>query len=134
VGLGENPAKTYLLPREVRLDLLREICAALPNVTVSAYDGLLVDFCRSIGAGVIVRGLRAVTDFEFEFQVGLANRDLAPGVETVFLLPEPRFIFISSSIVREIFQMGGDVEPYVPPASLRAMKTWATPRFPRPRP
>lgn len=122
VGLGENPAKKYLLSRQIRLELLGEACVDLKNVEVAAYDGLLVHFCRSIGAQVIVRGLRAVADFEFEFQVGLANRDLAPGIETVFLLPEPRFIFISSSIVREILLMGGDVTPYVPAATLRVLQ------------
>jgi len=122
VGVGENPAKRYLLTREVRLATLREITQDIPNVEVTSFSGLLVDFCLSIGAGVILRGLRAVADFEFEFQAGLANRDMAPGIETMFLLPAPRFIFISSSLVKEILVSGGDVSAYVPPASLAALQ------------
>jgi len=122
VGVGDNPAKRYLLDKDQRVGLLREVVADLPNVRVGCFGGLLVDFCRSIDARVIIRGLRAVADFEFEFQVGLANRDMAPGIETVFLLPAPRNIFISSSLVKEIFVNGGDVTPYVPAATLQALR------------
>ena len=122
VGVGDNPAKRYLLDKDQRVGLLRAVTADLPNVRVSCFHGLLVDFCTSIGAQVILRGLRAVTDFEFEFQVGLANRDMAPAIETVFLLPAPRNIFISSSLVKEIFVNGGDVTPYVPAATLEALR------------
>lgn len=122
VGVGDNPAKGYLLDKDQRVGLLREVTADLPNVQVRCFHGLLVSFCKSIGAQVIIRGLRAVTDFEFEFQVGLANRDMAPDIETVFLLPAPRNIFISSSLVKEIFINGGDVTPYVPLATLDALR------------
>ncbi|MBN1334464.1 MAG: pantetheine-phosphate adenylyltransferase [Deltaproteobacteria bacterium] len=128
VGVGENPAKRYLLPKEVRIATLREVTREIPNVEVTCFSGLLVDFCRSIGAGVILRGLRAVADFEFEFQAGLANRDMAPNIETVFLLPAPRFIFISSSLVKEILVSGGDVSAYVPAAALAALKAAGTGR------
>lgn len=122
VGVGDNSAKRYMLDKDERVALVGEVTADLPNVQVGSFDGLLVDFCRSIGAEVIMRGLRAVTDFEFEFQIGLANRDMAPSIETVFLLPAPRYIFISSSLVKEIFVNGGDITPYVPPATLVALR------------
>ncbi len=121
VGVGDNSAKRYLLDKDQRVDVVREVTLDLPNVEVDSFDGLLVDFCRSIGAEVIIRGLRAVTDFEFEFQIGLANRDMAPNIETVFLLPAPRYIFISSSLIKEIFVNGGDVTPYVPAATVVAL-------------
>ncbi len=127
VGVGENPAKRYLLPKDVRIATLCEVTREIPNVEVRCFSGLLVDFCREIGAGVILRGLRAVADFEFEFQAGLANRDMAPGIEPVFLLPAPRFIFISSSLVKEILVSGGDVSPYVPPATLAALRAVRAP-------
>ncbi len=122
VGVGDNPSKSYLLDKTRRVELLKEVTAELPGVEVTCFGGLLVDFCRDIGALVILRGLRAVTDFEFEFQVGLANRDMAPGIETVFLLPAPRHIFVSSSLVKEIFMNDGDVTPYVPGATLDALR------------
>lgn len=122
IGVGDNPAKRYLIDRDARVALLKTVTGDLPNVRVGSFGGLLVDFCKSIGARVIVRGLRAVTDFEFEFQIGLANRDMAPDIETVFLLPAPRNIFISSSLVKEIFVNGGDVTPYVPAATLAALR------------
>ena len=121
VAVGSNPAKRYLLDMEARVAVMKRVVADMENVQVDSFDGLLVDFCRRIGAGVIIRGLRAVKDFEFEFQTGLANRDMAPGVETVFLIPGPRYIFISSSLVKEIFLNGGDVRPYVPESSYQAL-------------
>ena len=121
LAVGENPAKRYRLSLEDRLSVVREATADIPNATVDSFRGLLVDYCRSQGATAIVRGLRAVTDFEFEFQIGLANRDMAPEVETVFLLTDPRHIFISSSIVKEIAANGGDVTRYIPPAAARAL-------------
>ena len=123
IGVGDNSAKRYLLDKDHRVALAEEVTRELPNVRVDSFDGLLVDFCSRIGASVIIRGLRAVSDFEFEFQIGLANRDMAPGIETVFLLPAPRYIFISSSLVKEIFVNGGDVTHYVPPATIAAMRT-----------
>ncbi len=122
VAIGHNVRKPRALPLEVRLDLLREVTAPLANVQVAQFEGLLVDYCRKVDARVILRGLRAVTDFEFEFQTGLANMDMAPEVETVFLLTEPRHIFISSSLVKEIHDNGGDVSRYLPPAALAALR------------
>ncbi len=123
VAVGSNPAKRYLLDTEDRVKILEKAVTDMEQVRVARFDGLLVDFCRQIGARVIIRGLRAVKDFEFEFQTGLANRDMAPGVETVFLIPAPRCIFISSSLVKEIFLNGGDIRSYVPAVSHEVLLT-----------
>lgn len=122
VAVGHNPRKQRWLDLDVRLAVLREVTADVPNVRVDHFEGLLVHYCRRVGAVGILRGLRAVTDFEFEFQTGLANMDMAPEVQTVFLLTDPNHIFISSSLVKEIHQNGGDVSRYLPPAALRAME------------
>jgi pantetheine-phosphate adenylyltransferase len=121
LAIGKNPNKKTLLSLEDRLDILREVTAHMPTVRIAQFDGLLVDFCRAQEAQVILRGLRAVTDFEFEFQIGLANMDMAPTVQTVFLLTDPQNIFITSSLVREIAGAGGDVTRYVPPAAHRGL-------------
>jgi pantetheine-phosphate adenylyltransferase len=122
LAVGENPLKKRLLDLETRVRLVREATASIERVSVDTFGGLLIDYCRSIGAMAIVRGLRAVTDFEFEFQIGLANMDMAPGIETVFLLTDLRNIFISSSLVKEIASNGGDVTRYVPPSALAALE------------
>jgi pantetheine-phosphate adenylyltransferase len=122
VALGTNVRKTSLLPLPVREDVLRRVLAPHGvRVRVDTFDGLLVDYCRQVEAGFILRGLRAVTDFEFEFQTGLANKDMAPGVDTVFLLTDPRHIFVSSTLIKEIARMGGDVARYVPAEALAVM-------------
>jgi pantetheine-phosphate adenylyltransferase len=121
LAVGENPLKKRLLDLDTRVRLVREATASIERTSVDTFGGLLIDYCRSIGAMAIVRGLRAVTDFEFEFQIGLANMDMAPGIETVFLLTDPRNIFISSSLVKEIASNGGDVTRYVPPSALAAL-------------
>jgi pantetheine-phosphate adenylyltransferase len=118
LACGHNPNKKTLIPLDVRLDVLHTCTADLDRVRVDTFAGLLVDYCRKIDAVVILRGLRAVTDFEFEFQIGLANMDMAPEVHTVFLLTEPSNIFVSSSLVKEIAGLGGDVSGYVPEAAL----------------
>lgn len=122
VAVGHNPRKARALPLELRMELLREVTAELPNVTVDSFEGLLVHYCQRIGARAILRGLRAVTDFEFEFQTGLANMDMAPAVETVFLLTDPKHIFISSSLIKEIAQNGGDAGRYLPAPAWAALK------------
>ncbi|MEC7949395.1 MAG: pantetheine-phosphate adenylyltransferase [Myxococcota bacterium] len=114
LAIGHNPGKRHCLPLAERERVLEEVAAELPGVRVDRFDGLLVDYCNRVGAVAILRGLRAVTDFEFEFKIGLANMDMAPQVQTVFLLSEPRNIFVSSSLVREIASHGGDVSRYLP--------------------
>lgn len=121
LAVGANPNKRTLLSVEERMDVLRACTGDLPEVRIDSFTGLLVDYCARVEANAILRGLRAVSDFEFEFQIGLANMDMAPDIETVFLLTEPRNIFISSSLVKEIASNGGDVSRYVPPAALSAL-------------
>ncbi len=113
VAIVTDGAKEPLFPAEKRIALAQESLAALDSVEVVPFEGLLVDFSRSIGAGVILRGLRAVSDFEYEFQLAGMNRHLAPDIETMFLTPAEQFSYISSSLVREIASLGGDVSPFV---------------------
>lgn len=122
IGIGHNVRKQRTLPLDVRLDVLRRVTADIPNTRVDTFEGLLVDYCRRIGACAILRGLRAVTDFEFEFQTGLANMSMAPNVETVFLLTDPKHIFVSSSLIKEIAQNGGDVRAWLPAPAYEALQ------------
>jgi pantetheine-phosphate adenylyltransferase len=121
VAVAINIAKQPLFTKDERLDLIRETVKD-DRVEVQAFDGLLVDFARSVGASVIVRGLRAVSDFEYEFQMALMNRNLAPGIETVFLVPAFDLTYLSSSLVREVARFGGDVSALVHPVVQRALK------------
>lgn len=122
VGIGINPNKRALFTTEQRLQFLRTSLADIPNVTCDSYDGLLVDYCRKVGARVIIRGLRAVADFEYEFQMALANRDLAPEIETMFLIAATDKLFLSSSVVKEIAACGRDVSAYVPACVAESMR------------
>jgi pantetheine-phosphate adenylyltransferase len=112
VALGTHGTRSALFTLDEREALLRAVCARFPNVEVARFDGLLVDYARSRGARVIVRGLRAATDFEYELQIAHANADLAPEIDTVFLPTRTQHGFISASLVREIASHGGDVERY----------------------
>jgi pantetheine-phosphate adenylyltransferase len=105
-----------------RCRLIRESVSHLPNVEAAAFAGLVVRFCREHGASILLRGLRAVGDFEPEFRMGMANRDLAPEIETMFLLTRPEMQFVSSSLVREIASHGGDFERYVTPPVAAALR------------
>jgi pantetheine-phosphate adenylyltransferase len=113
VAIGNNPAKKYWFDLGERERLLQQSMGGIPNVRVATFEGLLVHACERLGASVILRGLRALSDFDLEFRNGLANRDLA-GIETLFLLTDPSNIFVSSSLVREIVHNGGDASKYVP--------------------
>ena len=121
VGVAESPGKSPALPLELRVALAREALAGVPNLEVRGFGGLLADFVREVGAGVVLRGLRAVTDFEYEFQLASMNRHLIPEVETLFLTPAEQHSFISSTLVREIARLGGDVSGFVPPAVAQAL-------------
>jgi pantetheine-phosphate adenylyltransferase len=121
VAIGNNPAKKYWFDLDARTRLMQDAVGSIAAVRVVSFSGLLVDACRQNGATIILRGLRALSDFDMEFRNGLANRDLA-GIETLFLLTEPRNIFVSSSLVKEIAQNGGDVSRYVPPAVADAIR------------
>ncbi len=122
VACGNNPGKRYLFDLEERLAILKACTEGWEGVRVDSFSGLLVDYCRQVEATAILRGLRAVSDFDFEFQIGLANRDMAPEIETVFLLTEPGNIFVSSSLVREIATNGGDVSRYLPQPATDALR------------
>jgi len=121
LAVGSNPNKRYLFSTEQRVGMLESETRGIPGVEVLAFEGLLIDLCRRLEARVILRGLRASTDFDFEFNIGLANRDMAPEIETIFLLADPQHIFISSSLVKEIAFNGGDVSRYVPASVLDAL-------------
>jgi len=126
VAVGRHPTKHETFTVEERADFIGASVGHLRGVSVASFDGLAVEFCRTRGACALVRGLRATGDFEGEFRMAMANRDLAPGIETVFLVPSTDRMFISSSMVREIAGYGGDFERYVTPAVARAVrKRWA---------
>lgn len=115
VAVAVNSQKNPLFTADERVAILRENTAQYPGVRITAMQGLLVDFAQKEGAVAIVRGLRAVSDFEFEFQMALMNRKLAPKVETIFLMPKEDYTYLSSRIVKEIARLGGDVSSFVPP-------------------
>jgi pantetheine-phosphate adenylyltransferase len=115
VAVAGSTGKTACFTREERVELARTALAEIPNVEVKGFNGLLVTFAEAEGASVILRGLRAVSDFEYEFQLASMNRRLAPALETLFLTPDEGYSFISSSLVREIARLGGDVSPFVHP-------------------
>jgi pantetheine-phosphate adenylyltransferase len=121
VAVAANPGKQPVFELSERVKLAHEALADLQNVEVREFDTLLVDFARECGAAVILRGLRAVSDFEYEFQLAGMNRRLAPDVETMFLTPAEKFSYISSSLVREIAALGGDVTDFVNPAVAAAL-------------
>ena len=121
VAVAVNVAKQPLFSFEERVALIRE-CVPDKRVEVQPFDGLLVDFAKRVGATVIVRGLRAVSDFEYEFQMALMNRNLGPHIETVFLVPAFDLTYLSSSLVREVARFGGDVSALVHPAVQQALK------------
>ena len=122
VAVGRNSQKTALFSVEERVALLQETCHDLPNVSVEPFDGMLVDFARRNGAKVIIKGLRAVSDFEYEFQMAMANRHLAPDVETLFLMASADHLYLSSSIVKEIARLSGDLTALVPPNVANALR------------
>jgi len=114
VAVIENPSKEVVFSVDERMEILRAVTRRLPGVVVSHFDGLLVDYVKKKGAKVIIRGLRAVSDFEYEFQMALTNRKLAPDIETVFLMPADRYTYLSSSIVKEVVSLNGSVAGLVP--------------------
>jgi pantetheine-phosphate adenylyltransferase len=113
LGVAESPGKGPALPLQTRVELARTALGDIPNVEVVGFNSLLADFVHKVGAGVLLRGLRAVSDFEYEFQLASMNRHLIPDVETLFMTPAEQYSFISSSLVREIARLGGDVSGFV---------------------
>jgi pantetheine-phosphate adenylyltransferase len=122
VAIVTNGSKSPLFTVDERLDMLRETLRDVPHVEVDSFDGLLVDYVSRKGADTVLRGLRAVSDFEYEFQMALMNRKLAKHIQTVFLMTGLRWIFISSSIIKEASQFGGDTQDLVPPCVYNKLK------------
>ena len=122
VSVARNSTKNPLFTEEERVALLRTLARRQRNVEVDSFTGLLVDYARSKKATAIVRGLRVISDFEYEFQMALTNRRLHEDVETVFLMPNEKYTYLSSSIVREVARLNGDVKDFVPPVVLKALK------------
>lgn len=115
IAVAQDTGKRTACTLEQRIELARIALAGMENVEVRPFRGLLMAFCREIGANMVIRGLRAVSDFEYEFQLASMNRHLAPEIETIFLTPSEKYAFISSTLVREIAQLGGDVSEFVHP-------------------
>jgi pantetheine-phosphate adenylyltransferase len=122
VAILVNPVKNPLFTVEERVEMLEEATRPLGNVSVATFDGLMVAFARKIGASAVLRGIRAISDYEHEFQSALMNRRLAPDVETVFLQPAGRYSFVSSRMVKEVFSFGGDISGLVPPNVVKKLR------------
>jgi len=122
VAVARNDGKNPLFTIEERLALVREAIAHIPNAEADAFGGLLADYVRRRGAQAVVRGLRAVSDFEWEFQLALMNRKLNEAFETIFMMPNESYTFLSSRMVKEIAALGGEIRPFVPPVVERALR------------
>lgn len=114
VAIGPNPKKTALFSLEERISMVKEAVRGFPDVSVEAFEGLLVDFARNRNASGIIRGLRAISDFEYEFQMTLMNRKLDSGIETIFLMPSEEYSYLTSSIIKVVASFGGDISSLVP--------------------
>jgi len=114
IAVLKNPKKTPLFSIDERVDMIRDVFKGKPGVAVTAFHGLLTDFARKIEADIVIRGLRAISDFEYEFQMALMNRKLQPEMETFFLMPNLKYSFLSSNLVKEVFSLGGCLEGLVP--------------------
>jgi pantetheine-phosphate adenylyltransferase len=122
VAVAHNMAKSGTFPVEERVEMLKSAVDDLPGVRVTAFEGLLVDYAREIGAGVVIRGLRANADFEYEFEMALMNRHLCPEIETLFLMTSQQFFYVSSSRLKELVQFGADISEWVPPLVAKRMR------------
>ena len=129
IAILRNPDKDPLFPLEERTDILKAVVGRWPNVEVDSFDGLLIDYVRARGAQVIVRGLRALSDFEYEYQMTLMNQRLEPRIQTVFMMPSEAYSYVSSRLVKEVARLGGDVTGLVPPKVITRLKR----RFAAPR-
>ncbi len=123
VAVAASSGKSPLFTLEERAELARQATRHLPNVRVEPFEGLLVDFARQQEAQVLVKGLRAITDFEYEFQMAALNYQLATELETIFIMSPPQYMYLSSSIVRELASLGSSVDPFVPPHVARALES-----------
>jgi len=114
IAVAKNSTKDPLFTAEERIAMLKEACSHLPNIKVDSFSGLTVEFAREVGAAAIIRGIRAFSDFEYEFQMALTNRKLAPDIETLFFMPSEEHFATSSSLLKELAQYGGDLSPFLP--------------------
>ena len=117
---SEKGAPLFTVPE--RVEMITEATRNLGNVSVATFDGLLVDFCRQQGAKAVLRGLRAITDYEYEFPMAMMNRKLDPNLETLFMMPNEQYTYVSSRLIKGVFRLGGDVSELVPPMVVRRMK------------
>jgi pantetheine-phosphate adenylyltransferase len=122
VAVLVNPVKNPLFTVQERVEMLKDVTSGIPNVSVSTFNGLMVEFARQQGCSAVMRGIRAISDYEYEFQMALMNRRLAPEVETVFLQPAGRYSFVSSRMLKEVSSLGGDVTGLLPPSVLKRVR------------
>ena len=125
VAILNNSEKQPLFPVQDRVEMITEATREFGNISVSTFDGLLVEFARQQQAQALLRGIRAISDYEYEFQMALMNRRLAPQLETVFMMPAEKYSYVSSRLIREVFRLGGSVEGLVPPSVVERMQTRA---------
>jgi pantetheine-phosphate adenylyltransferase len=130
--VARNTSKTPMFSDEERVEMVKEVFKKNKQVVVDGFEGLLVQYAQQHSAKVILRGLRALSDFEYEFQMALTNRKLAPDIDTVFLLPDERYTYLNSTIVREVARLGGDVSDFVPPSVRRHLLAKVAPKRTRP--
>ncbi len=121
VAVGRNAAKEPVFTVEERMEHLKTVLGDVPGIEIASFEGLLAHAVRAFGAVAVVRGLRAVSDFEWEFQMAMMNRELSETCETIFLMPSPKFSFVSSTMIREIARLRGDISPFVPPVVAAAL-------------
>ena len=122
VGILKNPVKNPLFTVEERVEMLKEVTASLPNVSIATFNGLMVEFARQQGASAVLRGIRAISDYEYEFQMAMMNRKLDPELETLFMMPAEKYTYVSSRLIKGVFQLGGDVTALVPPLVVERLK------------
>lgn len=128
VAVTNNLSKNPVFATQERMDMIRSVTAHLPNVEVDSFSGLLVDYAASRGACALLRGLRAISDFEYEFQMALVNRKLSHGIATVFLMAHEKYTYLNSTIVKEVAKLGGDVDSFIQPLVKERLRE----KFPRP--
>jgi len=122
IVIADNKQKKYFFTSEERFEMITEMVAGLPNVQVNLWEGLVVDFVRNVGAKVILRGVRALSDFEYEFELSLINKGLNPQIETIFMPTDKKYFVLRSSAIKELAMFNGDVSSMVPPVVVRALK------------
>jgi pantetheine-phosphate adenylyltransferase len=127
IAVAHNADKKPLFTPAARVEQIRQCTGALANIEVVSFEGLLVDFAKKAGAATVVRGLRAVTDFEYEFQMALMNKTLSPDLETVFLTSREAFTYLSSRVIKEVARLGGDITKFVPPPVASALQSALAP-------